>query len=215
MSSPDRLNTQEEREKQYALLALKREEIPIARDRWPKRNPTFYGPIHKEVLGLPEKIRFNEQYAEEVFDEVWAQTVEDVEGFISDPENDVGEEEAKNLGRLITYGREYWRSRLSFSPSQDLLLSAQCPPGDALVYPSEQFPAFLIIAPFEKTFSIEKIEAYAGEVGEGEEEMLFRPQALFLTKNLDGIFQAFFLRDWYVSYHNLLLKEALGLGNPE
>lgn len=217
MSSPDRLNTQEEREKQYEFLALTREEIPITQGEWPDRNPTFIGPIHKEVLDLPEEIRFNEQYAKEVFDEVWAKTVEDVEGFIANPENDVGEEEAKKLDRLISYGRDYWRDRLSFGPSQNLILSAQS--HDALVYPSVQSPLFLIYVPFETKFSKEKTEAYAfmgeagmGEVGEDGEEMLFYSQALFLTKDLDGIFKAFFLRDWYVSYHNLLLKRALDLG---
>lgn len=136
--TPDRLKSEEEKEKEYAFLALAREEIPIIlRNEWPDYYPDFVVPIHPLLSELPEEIRFDQKYAEEVFGQVWGWTCEDIEQFINDPDKNVNEKERKYLKRMIGEGKEYWQFK-GFGRSQDFLLSAQCRGEGTFVYPSRE-----------------------------------------------------------------------------
>lgn len=208
----------EEREVKWQELALTREEIPIfTKDQWPGRHPDFIVPIHPLVENLPEEIRFDRRYAEEVFDLVWDWTKEDVNRFINDPEKKVSFEEKECLERMIKEGKEHWRFE-HFSPSQNLLLSAQCRGFDTIVFANRaDNTTYLpggIMAPHLVRFSREKIQEYSvGEVFEGEKSASFRSSA-FLTHNVDNMIQAFLLRNWCIAYHNNLLRTAFGLVVP-
>ena len=208
----ERIVADEEIEDFYQFLVLTQEEIPvISLDPWSSRHPVFFAPIHQLVLELPAEVRFNQRYAEEVSDQAWDWTVEDVERFISDPDNKMGDGERKYLEGMVGKGREYWHFK-RFGRSKDLLLSAECHGLGTTVFACHHHHLPPVWVPSQVSFSKEKARAYSvtDKVSEGKSELSFRAP-LFATYNVDNIVQAFLLRNWCIAYHNRLLRIALGL----
>jgi len=213
----ERIVGAEEIEDFYQFLALTREEIPvISLDPWSSFHPVFFAPIHRLVLELPAEVRFNQRYAEKVFGQAWDWTVEDVERFISDPDNKIGDGESRYLEGMVGKGRGYWHFKRFGRPQDSLLLSAECHGLGTTVFTCHYHHLPPVWVPSQVGFSEKKARAYsvAGEVSKGKHELSFRAP-LFMTYNVDNIVQAFLLRNWCIAYHNRLLRIALGLGTSE